>query len=167
MEFGARYCKPRNPDCERCVFNTICLARQNKQVHELPVKANKTKVRDRFFQYLVIRHKKNTWLRQRVEKDIWEGLYEFPLIESKKLLTESQLQKSAQWKRFFKDLKPVIPQKSKTYKHLLSHQRIYAVFWEVEVEQGMNEKEWKKTSLSKLQDFAIPRLVDLYLSERA
>jgi A/G-specific adenine glycosylase len=166
MEFGARYCKPRNPDCEKCVFNPICLAWRDKQVHLLPVKANKSKVRDRFFQYLVIRYKKDTWLRQRAEKDIWEGLYEFPLIESGKSWTEVQLQKSAEWKRFFKGLKPVIIQNSHTYKHLLSHQRIYAVFWEIEVSKGMLVKDWKRTSLNNLQDFAIPRLVDLYLNER-
>jgi A/G-specific adenine glycosylase len=166
MEFGARYCKPRNPDCPNCIFFAICIARKNNLVHELPVKANKTKVRDRFFHYLVIGHKANTWLRQRAEKDIWEGLYEFPLIESEKILTEAQLQKSAEWKRIFKNQKPAIGRKSQTYKHLLSHQRIFAVFWEIKVLQPITEKKWKKTPVSKLQDFAIPRLVDLYLTER-
>ncbi len=165
MEFGARYCKPRNPDCTTCIFSDICLAKERKEVHLLPVKANKTKVRERFFQYLVIRYKDQTWIRKRTKKDIWEGLYEFPLIESQHMLGETDLKKQAEWKSCFSGLKPIVKKESRVYKHLLSHQRIFAVFWEIEVAKEIKAKGWKKTKISKLQDFAVPRLIDLYLEQ--
>jgi len=166
MEFGARYCTPHNPDCEQCVFRTTCVAREKKLVELLPVKANKTKVRDRYFQYLVIRYKSQTWIKQRGGKDIWEGLFDFPLIESDKALTESQIKKSPFWKKHLGKANASILKEPVVYKHILSHQRIYASFWEVEVKNKLNETDWTETPQSKLHEYAVPRLVDRYLEER-
>ena len=51
-------------------------------VQAYPVKQNKTKTRDRYFHYLYIIYKGQTWMNRRAGKDIWTGLYEFPLIET-------------------------------------------------------------------------------------
>jgi A/G-specific adenine glycosylase len=167
MEFGGRYCKPNNPDCPNCIFQSICVAKEKKLVDKLPVKANKTKVRDRHFQYLVIRYKSRTWIKQRGAKDIWEGLFDFPMIESDKALTESQLKKSPFWKKHLGKAGASILKEPVVYKHILSHQRIYASFWEVEVESKVNDAEWTETAQSKLHEYAVPRLVDRYLEESA
>src|SRR5690606_35061662 len=53
MEFGAVHCKPRNPDCNICIFNSSCYALANNKVDKLPVKTSKTKIRNRYFNYLV------------------------------------------------------------------------------------------------------------------
>ncbi len=47
MEFGAIQCKPVSPDCSVCPLNTMCFAYSKKSVSKLPVKAKKTKVRNR------------------------------------------------------------------------------------------------------------------------
>ncbi|HEV7229970.1 MAG TPA: A/G-specific adenine glycosylase [Bacteroidia bacterium] len=167
MEFGSRHCKPLNPDCNNCVFASICVAREKKTVALLPVKANKTKVRDRYFQYLVIHYKDKTWLRKRTEKDIWQGLYDFPLIETDKELDEKALRKSAGWKEMFGNNEPIVMEESHTYKHILSHQRIYARFWTVRVSKQMKQNDWTETNRSSLDLFAVPRLVDLFLNERS
>lgn len=91
MDFGALQCKPKNPDCERCIFADSCLAFAQKKVAELPVKINKTKIRKRFFNYLVVFDKQQkTLLNKRLEKDIWQGLFEFPLVETTKETTQRQ-----------------------------------------------------------------------------
>ena len=54
MEFGAIQCAPKNPDCTGCPLNDGCLALQQNQIGELPKKINKTKVRNRYFNYLVV-----------------------------------------------------------------------------------------------------------------
>ena len=56
MEFGAMQCKPINPYCAVCPLNTMCLAYSKKLVAELPVKSKKTKVRDRYFNYIVLNY---------------------------------------------------------------------------------------------------------------
>ncbi|RZL34004.1 MAG: A/G-specific adenine glycosylase, partial [Pedobacter sp.] len=85
MEFGALQCVPKNPDCENCIFNTACLALKNDKVGSLPYKSKKTKVVDRFFNYLIFEDEQNkTIVQKRTEKGIWHNLYEFPLIEMTK-----------------------------------------------------------------------------------
>jgi A/G-specific adenine glycosylase len=165
MEFGATQCKPRNPDCPNCIFFLSCVARKKRTVDLLPVKANKTKVRDRYFNYLVVFNKDKTWLRKREAKDIWEGLYDFPLIESAKSKTENQLMASTVWKELFAKGKVVIKRESIVYKHILSHQRIFAKFWEIEFAGTIKGSGFKEVPVSKLQTFAVPRLVDRYLQE--
>ena len=85
MEFGALYCKPQNPDCSKCIFRNDCFAYNNNMVNKLPVKGNPVKQRKRYFHYLVLKIKKGdgiyTLLNKRLGKDIWENLYDFPMIE--------------------------------------------------------------------------------------
>jgi A/G-specific adenine glycosylase len=166
MEFGSRYCTPRNPDCDACIFASICVARERKLVDKLPVKANKVKISERYFQYLIIRYKNKTWVRQRKQKDIWEGLYEFPLIESQKMLTESGIIRTREWKKWFGNAQPLVRDASAPYIHILSHQRINARFWEIETNRKPTEEDWTETSFAKLDSFAIPRLIDRYLETR-
>lgn len=133
MEFGALQCTPKNPDCATCVFNSSCLALQKKKVTSLPFKSKKTKIRNRFFNYLVLEDiDGNTMVQKRTSKGIWHNLYEFPLIES-----ESELS--------FDALVPMIPDffsseltvqsvremNSNPAAHKLSHQHLYIKFWKV------------------------------------
>ena len=83
MEFGARHCVPRNPDCNCCIFNDSCVAFQKNEVEELPVKIKAKPVKKRYFNYLVVlSENENTILKQRIGKGIWHKLYEFPLVET-------------------------------------------------------------------------------------
>ena len=85
MEFGARQCKPQKPNCEICIFNDSCIALQQKKVSELPVKLKKTKVKNIYFNYIVLISKnEKTFLQKRIGKGIWQNLYEFPVIETEK-----------------------------------------------------------------------------------
>ena len=57
MEFGARHCKPKNPDCTSCIFNDKCVALQKRMVSELPVKLKKVTIKKCYYNYLVIQSK--------------------------------------------------------------------------------------------------------------
>jgi A/G-specific adenine glycosylase len=77
MEFGAL--QPKSPNCGVCVFNDSCAALQKKKVDQLPVKSKKLKVRNRYFNYLVVSDEnENTLIQKRTAKGIWQNLYEFP-----------------------------------------------------------------------------------------
>jgi A/G-specific adenine glycosylase len=79
MEFGALH---PSPNCGVCVFNDSCAAAK-KKVDQLPVKSKKLKVRNRYFNYLVVSDEnENTLIQKRTAKGIWQNLYEFPLIET-------------------------------------------------------------------------------------
>ncbi len=165
MEFGALQCTPKNPDCETCPFQEQCYAFAHGKQGELPVKKKKVKVRDRYFNYLVLEQNGKLLMQKREKKDIWEGLYDFPLIETKTPLEglESLMAHDDFPKELIKNhlaFKDV----SKTYKHILSHQRIWATFWTISFEGN-----WESAGdfLSKKESEQVPKpiLIDNFLGE--
>ncbi|MFN4233492.1 MAG: A/G-specific adenine glycosylase [Bacteroidia bacterium] len=165
MEFGAIYCVPVKPNCEYCIFNSTCEAFRSKKVNELPVKSKKTKIKKRFFHYLIVENKGKTYLQKRAEGDIWQGLYEFPLIETDKALDFEELIKQLESKNFFKNISIELVKTSQDKKHILSHQHIHARFFHVKVNKLAKLKAYKQISMSELDKFALPRLIHRYLEE--
>lgn len=163
MEFGALYCTPKNPDCTHCIFQDQCEALAQKQVDNLPVKLKKTKVKTRFLHYFYIRSEDNkTLLQQRQGKGIWQGLYEFPLIETSSPIAlggpeAERFRESVNQQPPFDqmDILELYPYNDKPIIHKLSHQHLHTTFWIVEVRKlGQNA-----TAISELQKFAVPVLI--------
>lgn len=135
MEFGALQCVPKNPNCDVCVFNTSCAALQKKKVDQLPVKSKKVKVRNRFFNYLVVSDdNQNTIIQKRTAKGIWHNLYEFPLIETDAPEDFDFISKRVQGD-FFKNntLISMENDNGQSVVHKLSHQHLHIKFWKVKV----------------------------------
>ncbi|MCG3166838.1 MAG: Adenine DNA glycosylase [Bacteroidia bacterium] len=166
MEFGAIQCKPVNPDCMVCPLQNSCYAFAEKQIDKLPVKAKKTAVRARHFNYLVIQYKNTVYLNQRTEKDIWKGLYDFPLIETKDKASETEILSSPELKTMVENTKFHVRSVSKFYKHILSHQHLHARFLELQIEKPLKNKSLIKVNLNELENYALPRLVERYINER-
>jgi A/G-specific adenine glycosylase len=170
MEFGSRMCKPANPDCLNCPLNSSCFAFAKNKVKQLPVKVKKSKVRDRYFHYLVIRQQGKMLLRKRNENDIWKNLYEFPLIETKRKKSSKSLLRQFHLtiKDLLKDGKQysVNPSESEI-KHQLSHQTIHAKFYEVSMMSPykIKVKDLKKVSQKGIHQYPIPRLIEQYLEQ--
>lgn len=164
MEFGSQYCKPVNPDCNNCIFNKKCFAFANNLVSVLPIKEKKTKIRNRYLNYLVLIDKnKNIFLNKRSENDIWKGLYEFYLFESDKELSEFEL-----WNN--KTIMSLIASNysityvSKLYKHILSHQHLYAKFYIIKLAH-IHAKNSVTTPINSLTKYAYPRLIDKFIND--
>ena len=135
MEFGALQCVPKSPNCGICVFNTSCAALQKKKVDQLPVKSKKLKVRNRFFNYLVVSDdNENTIIQKRIAKGIWHNLYEFPLIETERVEDFDCIANLIQ-SDFFKgnEIVGISESNPETIIHKLSHQHLYIKFWKVKV----------------------------------
>jgi A/G-specific adenine glycosylase len=167
MEFGATHCKPRNAGCNCCPLSTMCVAKSKGTVDELPVKSKSTRTRDRFFNYLVLEHKGSYLLNKRTGKDIWQNLYDFPLVETAKAITEEELIASPVLRELAGGNGFVIRKVSRTYKHILSHQVIYARFWEISLKKSYKHQDNRlAVSEPELHDYAVPRLVETYLTDR-
>jgi A/G-specific adenine glycosylase len=170
MDFGAMVCKPKNPTCSDCPFSVSCAAFNQNLVGEIPRKSKSIKQLKRYFHYLVITflndEKFFTLLKKRNEKDIWGGLYEFPVIETDAGIEPDGLMNSEQWKELFAASEPEMVNISKTYKHQLTHQQLFAVFYHIRLAEPIPEKF--KPNLVKMKDlhsFPVPRLIDRYLTE--
>lgn len=156
MEMGAMICKPKNPLCEQCPLQESCIARELNLVNELPVKEKKLKVTARYFHYLVALEDETILLKKRGPKDVWEGLYDFPLIESK--IDDADISEIALKNGF-----ELIEHQGK-FKHVLSHQRIFANFWMVKRKGLVDQSSDHITvKLEELDDFPMPQLLIRYI----
>jgi A/G-specific adenine glycosylase len=164
MEFGSQYCKPNNPNCESCVLNANCYAYKTNKVTQLPIKLKKTKIRNRFFNYVILIDKnKNILIHKRKEGDIWQSLYEFYLIETEKEISSEQLLDSKDFRAVCKSKFDVLFL-SKQYKHILSHQHLYAKFYVVKTSQTFKLQQ-TKCNLKTLKNYAFPRLIEKFLND--
>lgn len=165
MEFGALQCVPVNPDCENCMLNLNCIAFANKNQNNFPVKTHKIKVRNRYFNYLYIKYQDFTLITQRVENDIWQKLWEFPMIEQDSLLNPEELMQNKSFEKLFKCIPEVkISSHSQPVKHILTHQKIMAQLFTIEVNE-LNDslKQYKKIRIEELDQYAVSRLMQIFL----
>ena len=154
MEFGALQCVPKNPNCEICPLESICLSKSNGTWMNRPVKSKKTSVKNRFFHFLIFQKDQTTYLQKRSGKDIWQNLYQFPLIETQE---DSELNN-------FENYSPFPPSKiSAEIVHVLSHQKIHARFYHFNHLPSKINTDWIAVKMAEIQDYPIPRLIDRYL----
>ena len=162
MDFGALVCKPQNPLCNECPFSESCVAIQKNLIKELPVKEQKIKIKKRYFNYLVVKTDDDkTMLTQRNDKGIWQGLYQFPLIETDKIINKEQLISSKEFSDLFPEETTISLFNPKEIIHKLSHQHLYTHFWIVETASTKNaEIPWKT-----VQTFPVPVLIANFLAK--
>lgn len=164
MDFGSLQCKPKKPDCQSCPFSKKCGAYKNEQVDLLPYKANKIKKRSRYFHFLIYEMDETTWVDKRHGKDIWQHLYQFPLIETSK--------EGMEFRELPKDEQLVMEPEAEyrftrtAKKHVLSHQNIYASFHHLKLNQVPKKWPFLECDKKALANFAFPKLIDCYLNEK-
>jgi A/G-specific adenine glycosylase len=160
MDFGATQCTPGQPDCNRCPLAEICLAYKNDSVVTLPVRKTEAPKRERFFTYFVCRNASMTWLRERLNKDVWQHLWEFPLVETAENLPIESLLELPEAKALL-GKSPVIHTPVQL-KHVLSHQLIHARFIPVDVTFDALPGYTAFTP-EQLSDLPVSRLIDRFL----
>jgi len=168
MDFGAIQCTPALPLCHSCPFRHLCSANKLNIQLKFPIKQNKTKVRKRYFHYFYIEFEGSIYLNKRKSNDIWKNMYEFPLIETDKKMSLSDLMKTASFNTLFSDAEITFHQKLKTQKHLLTHQHIYVNFYEVEMTKPIANfvDSFLRINTSDINNFPISRLIQKYLESR-
>jgi A/G-specific adenine glycosylase len=167
MELGALICLPRNPACSACPLSIQCRAFHEGKTGLFPVKVGKTRVNERFFDYLFIQYNGYTYLNKRKSKDIWNSLYEFPLMESPAEPDSQMLTSSPEWKNIFEET-PVKPDPHpRAYKHRLTHQLLHCRFHRIEINHKLNAPGlgFIEVALNDLDKYAVPRIIDRYLTD--
>ena len=162
MEFGALMCKPTNPNCETCLFKTNCFAYLGKEISNFPVKKLKKKIKDRFFNFLIFKSTNNqTLIEKREKKDIWQNLYQFPLIETDKNACHNTILNQL-YEREHPDCTDIKIElfNNKVYKHKLSHQNIYSCFWLINV----NKITKNQVKIFDLNLYPFPKPISNFIS---
>lgn len=160
MEFGAIQCTPKSPDCVKCPLNESCVALQKNKVDQLPVKLSKTKVRNRYFNYLVPIYenepgKRFTSIQKREGKGIWQNLWEFPLLESTSNLDLDEI--NNRYREVIGELEHVEISAFNEHPilHKLSHQNLYTKFWILSTHSEIPNK----VSNQALKEYPVPVLI--------
>ena len=166
MDFGALQCTPQAPNCMFCPLSDSCVARQKGLTDSLPVKQHKTKVTNRYFNYIYVRMGAYTFIRKRSGNDIWKNLYDLPLIETDRELTEEEFYALPQFQELLAGVEqPAVRLVRQRVKHVLSHRVIYANFYEVVLpENSASFANYQKISIEDLHKFAVSRLVNQFFS---
>ena len=163
MEIGATVCTPKKTDCSVCPLQTICLALSKGVVSDLPVKEKKLKVRNRYINYYCLEQNHQIIMNKRVEKDIWQNLYDFPYDEYK---SEEDLTKEHRSKHLISLVgkNEYAIEKTRFYKHKLSHQLLNIKVQHIKIENGvrLNQNLRSKNEILKLP---VPKPIEDFLME--
>ena len=112
-------------------------------------------------------YKGQTWLSRRGKKDIWEGLYEFPLIETAEPMDFAGLQQTEAYRKLFDGAGRMnVSVDMSEVKHVLSHQVLYTTFYRVEIEKVTDAlNSYLAVPYEDIERYAVPRLVHIYLEK--
>ena len=170
MELGAMVCKPDNPKCDICPVSSFCLAKELGCASQLPVKAAKAAKKKRYFNFFYIKYQDGFYLIKRNESDIWQNLFQLPMIETNTEVDISDvftmLQEVVQllWKELLvSGAHDLCYLNSK--KHLLTHQEINARFFEINMKGKPTFKLenciW--VNADSKQNYPLPILIEKFL----
>ena len=165
MELGATVCTPKAPACNTCPLAPDCLALHHGSIGQRPVKSGRAAVRTRHFNYLHVEHDGHLYMAHRKGRDIWQGLHELPLVETSGPVGTQELQRLLQEtvKSSFH-----MQGRSSVLSHVLSHQRIQAVFWQVAPRRNWKAPDhWLRIPLERVPEYAVPRLIERWMQGEA
>ncbi|MBR1765633.1 MAG: A/G-specific adenine glycosylase [Bacteroidales bacterium] len=170
MDFGSLQCKPV-PDCTGCPFVQDCEALRTGRVDMLPVKGAKRKPQDRWFYYLDVHWTDGTGdrgiMHRRDGKDIWKGLFEFPLMETERRLDDEEfVARASDFAGQMFGTAMVAVSVGEELVHQLTHRTIHARFLRVEIGEAPSKMvpDYIAMTLSEMKSVPVPRLIDRYLA---
>jgi A/G-specific adenine glycosylase len=101
-----------------------------------------------------------TILSERKGKGIWQGLYQFPLIESTKNIDKNELMTSEEFIDLFPNETTLALFNKKEIVHKLSHQHLHTQFWIVETKSSTKaDIKW-----SEIEKYPVPVVIANFLA---
>jgi A/G-specific adenine glycosylase len=164
MDFGAIICKPGVPLCLQCPLQKKCIALLKNKVTVLPINNAVNKQKKRFFNFLVIEYNDSFYVNKRLEKDIWQNLYEFILIETTSLQNEKEILKSEKFLSLLKGQDFKVKLISEKISQKLTHQLITGRFIHLEIKKPLATQKYFTANLNQLKTLPFPKFIASYLA---
>jgi len=164
MDFGATICKTQ-PDCAICFFQTDCRAFLQKKQFLLPVKSKRLIVRNRWFNYALFRQGSYYAIRERATKDIWQGLFEFHLVETQKKPTKKQLhlQFEQEFNLGHSEYKFTVTPFSCSQR--LTHQLIHFQIYVADIESLYPFQNFRWVAKEELKTYPFPKTLQQFIKD--
>jgi A/G-specific adenine glycosylase len=163
MDLGATVCKPKKAMCTECPLQKKCVAFATNSIYDLPVKEKKTAVKNRFFIFYLVLHDCKILVRKRIEKDVWQNLYEFPNTELPQNLSLTKHILSKTMPDSIKTHPYKLDFISKPYTQKLSHQFITAYFVKLKMEENITLKSYKWVNAAQLKKLPFAAIINDFL----
>lgn len=163
MDFGATVCTPAIPKCHDCPMQKSCVAFQNGIVNKLPIKEKTLTKKVRYFTWFLLCVNDEMYIHQRTEKDIWQNLFEFYLIETEHKPNWNEQSISETIHEQFGSKKTTAVSISNEIKQQLTHQQIKAhiIFVQLDKKPISLKKEW--IPATQLNQYAFPKILKDFL----
>ena len=110
------------------------------------LKQGKVKVKTVFFEYFFFKMNGYTLVNKRTDNGIWQNMYEFPLITNEELKNNEEILNHNQFESWVKGIDFSVESISE-FKHILSHRKINARFWEIKCQKTLPDQTLKKLKL--------------------
>lgn len=165
MEFGALHCKPKIPKCGECPIQLDCTALRENKVDLLPIKLKKLKVKKRWFNYFVGINDNEILTKQRQPGDVWQHLYDFPLIETDGENSIANAEFLGQVEEMFGKGSLIKPLEAK--KHVLTHQIIYVQFFAIDnyIVNFNQHAEIKSVKIEAFKQLPHPKIIGDFIEK--
>ncbi len=165
MDFGATICKPFTPVCIECPLHMHCKAFKEVMVNQLPVKEKRLSKTKRNFHYFIFEYKQKWLIQKRTQKDIWQNLYEFYLLESDDSINWSQTVVLDFLKSQLGIQTAIVLHQSELFTQQLTHQQIKAKFLLVklfDMPTSLKKLDWY--TKQKMAELPFPKIINEWLS---
>ncbi|MGN6193571.1 MAG: A/G-specific adenine glycosylase [Ginsengibacter sp.] len=166
MDFGATICKPLLPLCLECPLKKECVAFLKNKVGELPVNNKIVKQKERFFNYFIVENNNHVYVNKRTEKDIWQNLYEFVLIETEAWKNENEILQNEGFLKLVNKSPFTVKYISKRISQKLTHQVINGRFIHVEIKKPLSTKKYFAAKKEQLKTLPFPKFIVSYLTDK-
>lgn len=140
----------------------------SEKADELPVKQKHTTTTTRYLHYFFFLYKGETWIHKRTGRDIWKGLYEFPLIETSEPAEWPELVQSETFRKWMGNQSPTLTIEASVadLKHVLSHQVLHAALYRIRLSDPVALSDYfLPVRTEELDSFAFARLTERLLEE--
>lgn len=168
MEFGAMICRPVKPLCLKCPFSENCKAYINGNADRIPYKPGKKELKKRFIHYLVIfsrgKGPVKVLMNKRKENDIWKNLYDFPSVESDRLLDIDNLRKVRSCESVLNGSGCTYLRSTEAFHHILSHRELIVKFFLFETEE-LFPGEYIPVPSEEIMRYPVPRLIEKFFQK--
>ncbi len=146
MDLGALICTPKNPQCLLCPWQAECRSRTEPDLEAIPYKKQLAKPLKTGNVYIIQNSRHQVFVRQRLEKGLLSGLYEFPWSEEK----------------LFSELPQQDTQKEIT--HVFTHFKLVLHIYKIQTEQMSEPGQWvARENLSNYPFSTLMKKVERYL----
>ena len=106
-----------------------------------------------------------TLVNKRSDNGMWRNMYEFPLITTEELKNIEEILNYNQFELWVKDIDFSVESISE-FKHILSHRKINARFWEIKCQNMLPLSNFKKIKIKTIDKLAVSRLIEKFIQAK-